>query len=1326
MAHSGAFLSQVGGGDRTGKALLCWFLSAMVLLLMPGIGLAASFEVLGDLPGGTYYCYPKAVSGDGAVVVGRSESSNGTEAFVWREGVISGLGCLPAPSFYSDARGVNADGSVIVGIAHKLAGTSASFDVPCLWRNGQIEELPLVSPSYTNNEAPYPSGVSGDGSRIVGNGWTANCTGFARSEALLYENGAYTLLGDLPGGEFYSRAYAISGDGTTVVGEGDAQPVGTKGRCHACLWRNGQIVSLGVLMSNSGQVDQGEQAEAHGVSADGSVVVGWSKSDRATEEAFYWSQETGMIGLGGLPPLPWSGYISSRAYGVSGDGKTIVGSAMEAGPGGSGDYEAFIWTAEMGMRNLEDYMLEQYGIVTGKLQWATAISTDGLTIVGTRYTNAGFRICLGGPTLNVTVTAEPDRVMIDDEITVTVKVTNPNQTDACDVTTALVQLDGGEKTELLAGPDQATQPILPPGVSTNFVYRYRAVEEGEIRFNGVAEGTLGQGGQVIRSRDTQSNQVKIEPPYELALTANPKAICANGADQVALVATLTSQGQACPGEDVLFYCSMGSLSAGQQAGNPITVTTDQAGIARCTLTAPNKEGTATITVRLADALSDAFASCRVKIKDYGIELKGVQASFRTIPGASAPLVVSFPHEAGGGIDAFIAAEPFVTAFGSTNVEVEAKLVGPEVEGKTLLLSSALREQLGTDARTGIRHVTFPETVTTDGQGLARFTISVYAPYSALGLELRAPRPSTAPVWPMSILTDLVLDIKAELDDPDHPGVAFMQDFPIVDNYMGVIQAYEQNIPPGLIWGHLDDLPPNVVHLLALIQTDLVARYGCALPGVITNALDNVPGSPYRTYTCGMYQARVLNFLDRLRLGYAGPCAAWLLNGLDYGPIRVLWRGHQAVVIYPGNGDSAVAATAWDNMSNVVLDPWMWQDAKMAVYKLDHWRRILSPLDWGYGKGSSNENVEQFYPNLGKPYPLVPLEVTIPEAQKGRIAMLIHCPVDVTVTDQDGRTTGVVPLDGGKGYEENIPGSEIEGVLDVDGHVVHSILLPVDGRYEVTVSGYEDGVFSVFYAHPAAESPVEYESIPIRSAQQATFHVDGALPDGPAVVMDDGAIVLPAGVEEIVVPALIGLSQERARYSIEYLGLLVGDVTEQIDDSVDPGTVLGCDPPAGTRQTAGTAIDLVVAAAPGTTPTGEGEVPGTTPTGKPIPFRGCFIATAAYGSPQARQIEVLRQFRDEHLLTNAPGRSFVRTYYRYSPPMASFIARHETCRTLTRWALTPLIHAVGHPTAALVLGMAGTAACRHGRRSQNPPETIAACLKTYDSRRAASLPDEISW
>lgn len=85
--------------------------------------------------------------------------------------------------------------------------------------------------------------------------------------------------------------------------------------------------------------------------------------------------------------------------------------------------------------------------------------------------------------------------------------------------------------------------------------------------------------------------------------------------------------------------------------------------------------------------------------------------------------------------------------------------------------------------------------------------------------------------------------------------------------------------------------------------------------------------------------------------------------------------------------------------------------------------------------------------------------------------------------------------------------------------------------------------------------------------------------------------------------------------------------------------------------------------------------------------GCFIATAAYGSYLDPHVLSLRRFRDDHLLTCGPGRLFVGAYYTCSPPVAAFIARHESLRTVTRWALTPLVVAVEMPLLALLCVLA---------------------------------------
>jgi hypothetical protein len=70
--------------------------------------------------------------------------------------------------------------------------------------------------------------------------------------------------------------------------------------------------------------------------------------------------------------------------------------------------------------------------------------------------------------------------------------------------------------------------------------------------------------------------------------------------------------------------------------------------------------------------------------------------------------------------------------------------------------------------------------------------------------------------------------------------------------------------------------------------------------------------------------------------------------------------------------------------------------------------------------------------------------------------------------------------------------------------------------------------------------------------------------------------------------------------------------------------------------------------------------------------GCFIATAAYGTPMAGEIQILRDFRDEYLITNPVGKTMVEFYYRVSPPIAEFIAEHPTMKPVVRAGLLPAV------------------------------------------------------
>ncbi|MBI4844447.1 MAG: PKD domain-containing protein [Nitrospirae bacterium] len=97
--------------------------------------------------------------------------------------------------------------------------------------------------------------------------------------------------------------------------------------------------------------------------------------------------------------------------------------------------------------------------------------------------------------------------------------------------------------------------------------------------------------------------------------------------------------------------------------------------------------------------------------------------------------------------------------------------------------------------------------------------------------------------------------------------------------------------------------------------------------------------------------------------------------------------------------------------------------------------------------------------------------------------------------------------------------------------------------------------------------------------------------------------------------------------------------------------------------------------------------------------GCFIATAAYGSYLDPHVYVLKRFRDKYLLTNKVGDMFVKTYYRFSPPMAEYISKHESLRFVSRIALTPVVYGVKYPAAALLVFGITVAAAGYGVRKR---------------------------
>jgi hypothetical protein len=69
---------------------------------------------------------------------------------------------------------------------------------------------------------------------------------------------------------------------------------------------------------------------------------------------------------------------------------------------------------------------------------------------------------------------------------------------------------------------------------------------------------------------------------------------------------------------------------------------------------------------------------------------------------------------------------------------------------------------------------------------------------------------------------------------------------------------------------------------------------------------------------------------------------------------------------------------------------------------------------------------------------------------------------------------------------------------------------------------------------------------------------------------------------------------------------------------------------------------------------------------------CFVATAAYGSLMANDVEMLRHFRDSFLQKSVLGELGVEAYYTFGPGVAGVVGQSELLRTTARDALSPIV------------------------------------------------------
>ena len=377
MHHKHSFFSFIHFSTR---ALALPIALALITggLMLPVNSHAASIVAISDFyPDGNirpFFAYD--LSPNGHVVIGVESGGNFIGGnFILQDGEFSGLaGRLGTLSNYSISllAGVSDDGGDVVGTLERF-----NDDVPGLQtqafvsRNGVMTGLGDFAGGGLSSRA---AGISADGSTIAGTGSRETSL-----EAFIYRNGTMTGIGNLATGASFnsSTATAISSDGSTVIGQSVGTTLDNDGRLlnrseEAFIYQNGVMSSLGQL-----DPDVAGLSEALGVSADGSFVVGSSGTAYGRAAFIY----RGGVMAALSDPHNIDCCIFEEAVGVSADGRTVVGhdqfEALIWAEIGSGQYSVDSLQNYLFDLGLD---IEEQGWST--LRNTQHISDDGALIVG--------------------------------------------------------------------------------------------------------------------------------------------------------------------------------------------------------------------------------------------------------------------------------------------------------------------------------------------------------------------------------------------------------------------------------------------------------------------------------------------------------------------------------------------------------------------------------------------------------------------------------------------------------------------------------------------------------------------------------------------------------------------------------------------------------------------------------------------------------------------------------------------------------------------------------------------------------------------------------
>lgn len=319
------------------------------------------------------------MSADGKVVVGMWVSSGKTTQ-AWRWTAAGGVEDIGGDM---DTVAISRDGKTIVGRAADTGGIKSA----AIWQGGKNWQLLGGVPGGVPDGLSVTSsafGVSADGSVIVG---TANLPNVIFHAFRWDATTGMVDLGSLQGRGSYARS--VSADGKTIVGydqvaKGGHSPV-PDGNSGAIFW-NGLERMLHAF---------GRAGEARFTNDVGSIIVGeyhplgggtlpdgTIRPYSGTYLYTAWDgrfQDLGAVWYSNLPPDVAYREYTSKPWGVSDDGKVVVGTT------GFSNVFACFWTSATGMVRVSDYLTANG--VTAQQGWeltaAGYVSPDGKRIAGT-------------------------------------------------------------------------------------------------------------------------------------------------------------------------------------------------------------------------------------------------------------------------------------------------------------------------------------------------------------------------------------------------------------------------------------------------------------------------------------------------------------------------------------------------------------------------------------------------------------------------------------------------------------------------------------------------------------------------------------------------------------------------------------------------------------------------------------------------------------------------------------------------------------------------------------------------------------------------------